>query len=457
MQVFQIAFKTLQSSIIRIANANHQYIYLSDFIRINLSESISSDKSFTKQGLQQIIDIIGNKTLRVQIRMQCNSSFIEFNYMEAPVSMDNTYAKHASLQRLWAKVVEDYLLAHPNLFQSTIRNTSEFCILDLGCADGCNAVELLTTAVTQARKLAPDKKIKIFLDDTPTTDVSKAVKTVKERLQLFTGLDAIPIPKSFYYQLLETPVIDFAYATGSTHWLSEVPAPLNTILYVSTKKTRAEPGGDKWEKIAEAHLAKFLDCRASEMKKGAHLIVCTLGVSDEVTKNERGYMRLNEKLTQGMLRSLSKYGLEEYADYIRTLPIYVGQKSVMEGFYRSSKSFTLLEFGVKALGYPPGLSYEEVKGGDRELCIGHTKGWSSGFIRGTLSSKGVDGKKIEDFMNDFYEVQVPEAYKATNEEPEGMFNTLTVYFAHLERLQEQPLISLISLFHCKHFRGYEQY
>ncbi len=345
------------------------------------------------------------------------------------ISMSDEYGKYASVQRQWANAVALLISSHKATFANLCSSSPKLTILDLGCADGENAIPVLTQLLEAVRPCNPTCKFEIHLDDTLDESVKRAVDRVKGGLSAYTGVEVSGVAKSFYAPVFEAEGVDVAYSVASTHWLSHVPAKHPLCMYVSAEGYR-DP---VWEDAAQKDIMTFLESRAKELRKGGRLLISTVGLHDKPTEQEEISIQFYKGFRGAIEDALKVTGLEKHIDAVGTFPIYVGHESRMKEIYSKSPWFDLVSFEMIVIDYVPGLTFKTQADGNMEICKGYTKGWTYGFLKSGLECAGVPGEKVQEFLSNLYDVQVPKCYRTLSGQGSGVHTKISAYVLHLVR------------------------
>ena len=233
----------------------------------------------------------------------------------------NSYVQRNSALSSTAKItacLREMIEKKPDRFKN---NKLPFTVADLGCAGGKNVIPALDSIITLIRETNPELPISVYLNDTPSTDFSLAMKTVNSGLEKHNNIWIYSIGKSFYEGLFPEDSMDLIISTTSVHWLPRTPAPLATLICGLTEELAATPEGKIWEKEADKHWKLFLDLRYKELRRDGHLIVVVPCLSDPLSGDDIRFIKQFSIWKTSFLRALAKLDLPADDDY--TIPAIV--------------------------------------------------------------------------------------------------------------------------------------
>jgi hypothetical protein len=200
-------------------------------------------------------------------------------------------------------------------------------ILDLGCSEGRNAVQVMATIVERLRRRTR-QSVQTIYSDLASNNFNRLFANLEQARcgGLFSaGVFPSAVGGSFYGPLLPPCSVHFATSFNSIQWLDQLPAvpvpdfvayrrpfPPRPGLAVSPETTAA------FKRQSEKDLIRFLDCRARELVPGAKLLLASPGDTDQVRVGDG----LSDLLNDACLDSLSAGRLEREEYERLTMPVY---------------------------------------------------------------------------------------------------------------------------------------
>ncbi|MEM6460988.1 MAG: hypothetical protein AAF724_03645 [Pseudomonadota bacterium] len=212
------------------------------------------------------------------------------------------YGKHSLMQ-------QQLVLHHDPLIRALVGRLApageDLRLVDYGCGPGDSALQAVMPAIETWRARFADAPVSVCHADQPGNDWNGLFARV-------TGPDGYAAPGmrtsasigSFYERMVDDGAADFATCFMASHWLRHsvsVEAP-GTVWF-------ADMQGEARMQMAARALedwARFLDCRARELRSGGVLLVSCLGtVPDESEINGhaasgRAVYRAIQKIAQDM-------------------------------------------------------------------------------------------------------------------------------------------------------------
>ena len=151
-----------------------------------------------------------------------------------------------------------------------------FSMLDMGCADGGTSLDMVRAALQRVRALAPHADLTITYSDQTRNDFNALVGIVHGLggFDTYLGELARVYPlfsaNSFYLQAVPDNSLHLGFSATAMHWLSGKPANLSEHVHMvgahgDERRAFSRHAARDWETI--------LLCRASEMKRGARLVL----------------------------------------------------------------------------------------------------------------------------------------------------------------------------------------
>ncbi|XVF63814.1 hypothetical protein PTKIN_Ptkin09bG0116700 [Pterospermum kingtungense] len=202
-------------------------------------------------------------------------------------------------------------------------------IADLGCSSGPNALSVISEImdIVQARNRQlgrPVPEFRVFLNDLYSNDFNDIFMSLpafynrlKEEKSIGSGFCFVSgVPGSFYGRLFPSNTLHFVHSSSSLHWLSQVPAGLESNarkhlnkgkIYISTTSPRS---------VLDAYLLQFrndfslfINSRSEELVPGGHMVLSFMGrrSADPTTEDSCYHWEL---LAQAIM-SLVREGLIE--------------------------------------------------------------------------------------------------------------------------------------------------
>jgi jasmonate O-methyltransferase len=256
---------------------------------------------------------------------------------------DSSYAQNSILlQRRGLEIVEP-VLEEAILSMKMMSECNTFCIADLGCSSGPNALftaENITKTLKAKYMSAgiPVPQCQVFFNDLPASDFNSlfrilpsfSVNTDHQNEEGVAGRSyfAAGVPGSFYGRLFPDKALHFVHSSFGLHWLSQVPAEILEKNPVTWNKGKIFCGGES-QAVGEAYFRQFqkdfntfLRARADEMVGGGRMLLLLLGRTPH-DPIDQGYIALQWELLEISLNDLVKQGLieEEKVDSFN-IPMY---------------------------------------------------------------------------------------------------------------------------------------
>jgi hypothetical protein len=200
------------------------------------------------------------------------------------------YNKHATIP------VGGAALAVPFLEEAARQTTLDdqdhpVVIADYGSSQGKNSLAPMATAIQNLRsRLARHRPILVFHIDQPSNDFNSLFEVLSSDPDRYSLHEPNVFPcamgRSFYEQVLPSASVHLGWCSYAAVWLRRVPCliPGHFFPAFSTGPTRVA-----FEQQAAEDWVTFLSCRASEMRRGARLVVVLPNLSDQ-----RGFVKMME-------------------------------------------------------------------------------------------------------------------------------------------------------------------
>lgn len=214
------------------------------------------------------------------------------------------YGKNSALQQSIVRYHGDRIRA---LVQRLGQVQPEFKVVDYGCGPGPSAIEAVKPAVEAYRALFPEDPIAVCHADQPGNDWNALFELASGPSGYLKGATAVRSEAAVgsFYDAMATPgSVALGTSFAACHWLSHavrLDAPGTVWFADLTGPARAEMAG-----FAQRDWARFLRCRALELRSGGFLLVSTLGaVADDSEINGaaasgRGIYRALQRVAQDM-------------------------------------------------------------------------------------------------------------------------------------------------------------
>jgi indole-3-acetate O-methyltransferase len=180
---------------------------------------------------------------------------------------------------------------------------------DLGCSCGQNALDVADaivqhiTGMYASRGHAPPE-FSFYFSDLPSNDFNTLFKLLPAAAGSTAGggrprYFAAGVPGSFYDRLFPERSVDVFSSTFSLHWLSQVPSEVaedrrSSAAYNEGKvfvHGASEATGAAYRRQFQSDLARFLRCRAAELKRGGAMFLVCLGRPSSAASTDQGSVR----------------------------------------------------------------------------------------------------------------------------------------------------------------------
>ncbi|MEP3277578.1 MAG: hypothetical protein ABJN26_19255 [Stappiaceae bacterium] len=183
----------------------------------------------------------------------------------------------------------------------------EMRMVDFGCGPGMSAIETVRPAIDAYRSLSDDAPIAVCHADQPGNDWNALfglATGANGYIHAHNGIRIEAAIGSFYDQMVPDNSVALATCFAACHWLSHaLRLDASETVWFADLEGEAR---DKMAALARQDWARFLHCRAREMRPGGFLVVSTLGaVSDPSECNGsaasgRGVYRALHVVTKSM-------------------------------------------------------------------------------------------------------------------------------------------------------------
>lgn len=237
---------------------------------------------------------------------------------------DSSYAQNSTMLQKRALNLGEPLLEE-SILSMKMAKCERFCIAELGCSSGPNA--LLGTEniirVLRAKYLSagiPVPQFQVFFNDLPATDFNSLFKTLPPSVTTDgnysdTSYFVAGVPGSFYGRLFPDKSIQFFHSSYSLHWLSQIPPEIVKKNSVTWNKGKIWAGGSP--AVGEAYFRQyqkdfnsFLKARAAEMVEGGRMFLLLTGRTSR-DPSDQGFIAFGWETLESSLKDLVSQGLIE--------------------------------------------------------------------------------------------------------------------------------------------------
>lgn len=246
---------------------------------------------------------------------------------------DSSYAQNSTLLQKRALDLAEPILKKTVLSMKTMMETNTFCIAELGCSSGPNALLAAEniTKTLKAKNLSAGVSVpqfQVFFNDLPASDFNSLFRVLPPSVmtdhQTEDGVAAsgnrsyfaAGVPGSFYGRLFPDKTLHFVHSSFSLHWLSkQVPPEILEKNSVTSDKGKIFCGGSRAVGKAYFHQYQkdfnaFLRARAEEMVGGGRMLLLLLGRAPR-EPTDQGFMAFSWELLESSLNDLVSEGLIE--------------------------------------------------------------------------------------------------------------------------------------------------
>lgn len=226
------------------------------------------------------------------------------------------YAAHAVPQQelvrsTLALVSESARYAASRLLEACARDGRDtvpaFALVDYGCADGGNSVELVQSVLravadAQASQDATHRAsigaVCAYMNDLPSANWAAVARHLG-------GLAAPPpmayllslCPRSFFERVVPDDSVDLAYSSASMHWLSH-PVMLATSVYGALADDAEQA---RWREQADRDWRDLLALRVRELRVGGRFVVALGAESDDGEYAYSEVFRMLDRIVQRLV------------------------------------------------------------------------------------------------------------------------------------------------------------
>jgi jasmonate O-methyltransferase len=226
----------------------------------------------------------------------------------------------------------------------TMMETNTFCIAELGCSSGPNALLAAEniTKTLKAKNLSAGVSVpqfQVFFNDLPASDFNSLFRVLPPSVmtdhQTEDGVAAsgnrsyfaAGVPGSFYGRLFPDKTLHFVHSSFSLHWLSQVPPEVLEKDSVTWNKGKifscGSPAvGEAYFRQYQKDFNAFLRARADELVSGGRMLLLVMGRKPR-DPSDQGFMAFSWDSLQSVLNDLVSQGLieEEKVDSFN-VPLY---------------------------------------------------------------------------------------------------------------------------------------
>ncbi|CAK9176391.1 JMT [Ilex paraguariensis] len=270
-----------------------------------------------------------------------------------------SYAKNSTVQRKIISVANS--MVEEAVIDILCKNFPESMgIADLGCSSGSNTLMVIWEIINivcatshQTGRSVPE--LRVSLNDLPGNDFNVLFLSLpsfynKLKEEKCTGLERCFIsgmPGSFYGRLFPSKSIHFVHSSSSLHWLSQVPASLDSKASVPLNKGKIYISETSPICVLEAYLLQFqndfslfLESRSEEMVPGGRMVLSFMGRRS--SESSVGQSCHHWELLAKALMSMVSEGLvqEEKIDSFNT-PYYAPSLEELKSEFQKEGSFII--------------------------------------------------------------------------------------------------------------------
>ncbi|CAN6241293.1 unnamed protein product [Urochloa humidicola] len=181
--------------------------------------------------------------------------------------------------------------------------TKLLTVADLGCSCGQNTLVVADAIVQHMTDMYGSRghdppKFCVYFSDLPSNDFNTLFRLLQDSTAANRRYFGAGVPGSFYERLFPESFIDVFTSTFSLHWLSQVPAEavdMGSPAYNRRKvfvHGASEATGAAYKRQFQHDLARFLRCRAAEMKRGGAMFLVFLGRPSSTSPTDQGILGL---------------------------------------------------------------------------------------------------------------------------------------------------------------------
>eukprot|EP00253_Pinus_taeda_P011249 PITA_11249 len=279
---------------------------------------------------------------------------------------ESSYAQNSTfIQKNVLQIVQP-MLEEAILSMKLRVDCKTFCIADLGCSSGPNAlfaVENITKTL-KAKCLSAGITVPqchVFFNDLPASDFNSLFRILppfsintdhqNEEGAVDRSYFAAGIPGSFYGRLFPDKTLHFVHSSYSLHWLSQVPPEILEKNSVAWNKGKifcegSQAVGEAYFRQYQRDFNAFLRARAEELVRGGRIFLVLMGRTSR-DPSDQGFLAFPWETLGSSLNDLVSQGLieEEKVDSFN-LPIFAPCPEEVSSQVAREGSFEILRLEV---------------------------------------------------------------------------------------------------------------
>lgn len=185
---------------------------------------------------------------------------------------------HYSLATIGAKDVIDAAtpMVQAAIAQMPLSELSEFCLTDMGCADGGTSLDMVRAALSGVRSRNPNLPIRIVYADQPRNDYNALIQIVHGLTEFNSWISDFDLVypyasgMSFYKQIVPPGSLDLGFSATAMHWLSRKPDEIENHVHMV-----GASGDDlvRYQRQASSDWVDIIRHRSRELKTGGQLVL----------------------------------------------------------------------------------------------------------------------------------------------------------------------------------------
>ncbi|XP_021892798.1 jasmonate O-methyltransferase-like [Carica papaya] len=286
---------------------------------------------------------------------------------------ENSYAKNSQVQRMIiskGKTMLEEAVEQMLSCSSMIPEVME--IADLGCSSGPNTLTVISEIInvihaTCRNRGRPSPELRISLNDLPTNDFNyifaSQLPSFYKELEVKGSCFVSGIAGSFYGRLFPRKCLHFVHSSSSLHWLSQVPASLESNevvnkgkLYIS--KSSPECVLEAYSVQFQKDFSTFLKSRSEELVHGGRMFLSFMGrrCSDPTTE-ESCYQW--ELLAQALMTMAREGIIEKEKIDSLNVPYYAPSIKELKLEIEKEGSFVINEVEALEIDWDGGSNHNE--------------------------------------------------------------------------------------------------
>lgn len=278
--------------------------------------------------------------------------------------------------------------------------SSPITIVDYGCSEGRNALAVLSSASSALRARGAANPIAAVFSDLATNNFNQVFRNLAEAGRLAADGQAwypLAAGGSFYGPLLPPASVHLATTFNAVCWLDRTPAPLDDFVvcpppWQHRPDVRVAPE-TRAAFVAQARddMARFLQCRAAEMRPQARLLVAMPGRAEDSWTGGGLY----DLLYDACVDLVQANRIQQSALRQLVMPVYFrSQEELLEpvrGSDHSLRDMLAIEKSeVQRVPTPFMVEYQQTGDLDRYVTafVGFMQAFSEPIVRGALEANG---------------------------------------------------------------------